>query len=116
MFKNLTNYSYRRTKKEAAGFYIAYLVLTILLGTLVSAIVGLILGRSSFDLGVRIGTLTALVVSMGLSFAIIKRKNIMNNLGLIILALLSGVLALLGGGLLGLIPTAYLSTRSSSRR
>ena len=91
-------------------------MLAILLGTLLSAIVGLIVGQNSFSLGVKIGTLTALVVSMGLSFAIIKRKNIMNNFGLIILALLSGVLALLGGALLGLIPTAYLSTRSSSKR
>ena len=90
-------------------------MLAILLGILLSAIVGLIVGQNSFSLGVKIGTLTALVVSIGLSFTIIKRKNIMNNFGLIILALLSGVLALLGGALLGLIPAAYLSTRSPSK-
>jgi hypothetical protein len=114
VFTNLTNLSYQRNKKEAIGFYITYLVITILLGTIISAIVGVIVGHSSFSLGIKIATLTALVVSVALSFLVIKRKKVTDNYGYIILALLSGVLALLGGGILGLIPTTYLSTRKSS--
>lgn len=116
MFTNLTNLSYQRNKKEALGFYITYLVITILLGTFISAVAGLIVGHSSFSLGIKIATLTALVVSMALSFLIIKRKKTTDNYGYIIIALLSGVLALLGGGILSLIPTTYLSTRKSSAK
>ncbi len=112
MFKNLTNFSYDRNVKGAIGFYLAYLLLTIILGTLIATVLGLIFNRTSFGFGLRIGTFTAIVVSVGLSFMIIKRKNLTSNFVYILLALLSGLLALLGGGVLGLIPTAYLSTRS----
>jgi len=112
MFKNLANFAYTRDIKGAIGFYVAYLIFTIILGTLIATVLGLLINQSSFGFGLRIGTFTAIVMSAGLSFLIVKNKNLSSNFLFILIALLSGLLALLGGGILGLIPTAYLSTRS----
>ena len=113
MFKNLANFSYVRNVKGAVGFYLAYLLFTIILGTLLATVLGLLFNRTSFGFGLRIGTFTAIVVSVGLSFLILKNKNLTSNFVYVLLSLLAGLLALLGGGVLGLIPTAYLSTRNS---
>jgi len=111
MFKNLTDFSHKRSGKEAFGFYLAYLVLIMLLGGLLGGIMGLVMGGGSFELGLRLGNLTAVLVVLGLSFAVLAKKNLMGNFGMILVAVVSGLLAFLGGGLLGLIPTAYLTTK-----
>ena len=112
MFSNLTDFSVKRSTKQAIGFYIAYLVLIILLGALVGGLVGLVSDGgegfiSPLTAGVYIGVITSLVIS----FTVIYRKKLLGNYLYIILAILSGLLALVGGGILGLIPSAYLTTR-----
>ena len=111
MFKNLTDFSYKRTRKEALGFYLSYLLLIIIVGGLIGALAGLVIGEGSFEIGLRFGNIVAILTVLGLSFAILKKKNLLNNFGYILLALVSGILAFLGGGLLGLIPAAYLTTK-----
>jgi len=111
MFKNLTQFSYKRTPLQALGFYIAYLILIALVAGIMGAVIGLAIGSGDFETGFRFGNLIAIVSVIGLSFLILKSKNLMGNFALILVALLSGVLAYFGGGLLGLIPAAYLSTR-----
>lgn len=111
MFKNLTDFSYKRSGKEALGFYLAYLVLIVLVGGIVGAVTGLASGSQSYELGVRVGNIVAILLVLGVSFAILSKKKLMNNFGLVLLALLSGLLAFAGGSVLGLIPTAYLSTK-----
>lgn len=111
MFKNLTNFAYQRTPKEAVGFYIAFLVLIMLIAAIMGGVLALVMPNFSFNSGVRIGTICALISSLGLSFVILKEKKSLGNFSLILLALLSGLLSLLAGGLGGLIPVAYLTTR-----
>ena len=111
MFKNLTDFSYKRTGKEALGFYIGYLVLIVVVGAILGGILGLVLGEESFEIGLRVGNILAILATLGLSFLILSKKKMMNNFGMILLALLSGLLAFVGGGLLGLIPTAYFTTK-----
>lgn len=111
MFKKLTDFSYKRTKVQALGFYIAYFVLTVIVSGLVGGILGLVIPNPSFESGVRIGTFIAIIFSVGLSFFVLKKKRL-QDFKLIVITILSGVLALFGGGLLGLIPAAYLSTLS----
>ncbi|MFV1916914.1 MAG: hypothetical protein ACC618_00275 [Patescibacteria group bacterium] len=86
----------------------------ILVGALFGAILGLFFGDRSFEIGFKIGNLFVILVTLSLSFAILSKKNLMSNFGLILLAVLSGLLTLLGGGLLGLIPAAYLSTKKKA--
>lgn len=111
VFKNLTDFSYKRTGKEALGFYLGYLVLIIVVGAILGGTLGLAFGEQSFELGLRVGNIIAILVALGLSFMILSKKGLMNDFGMILLALLSGLLAFIGGGLLGLIPAAYLSTK-----
>jgi len=111
MFRNLTDFSYKRTGKEALGFYIGYLVFIVVVGAILGGVLGLVLGEESFEIGLRVGNILAILATLALSFLILSKKKMMNNFGLILLALLSGLLAFIGGGLLGLIPTAYLTTK-----
>lgn len=116
MFKNLTNFAYKRNTKEAVGFYFAYLFLIILLGALFGGLAALIIGQEdNFELGMRIGSLTSIVITIGVSFLILKKKNLLKNFSYIILILFSGLLAYLGGGLLSLIPVSFLTTRESQK-
>jgi len=111
MFKNLTDFAYKRNRKEALGFYLGYLILIVVVGALAGALFGLASGQENFELGLRIGNIIGILASLGLSFAVLSKKGLMNNFGLLLLALLSGLLAFIGGGLLGLIPAAYLTTK-----
>lgn len=98
---------------QAIGFYIAYLVLTILVAMLAGAIGGLIFPQTDdyFRTGMNLGAIIAIIVSLALSLGILQKKKLTNNFILLILALVAGVLAFMGGGLLGLIIPAYLTTR-----
>ena len=111
MFKNLTDFAYKRNRKEALGFYLGYLILIVVVGALAVGLFGLASGQQNFELGLRIGNIIGILSSLGLSFAVLSKKGLMNNFGLLLLALLSGLLAFIGGGLLGLIPAAYLTTK-----
>ena len=111
MFKNLTNFGYQRDMKEALGFYIAYLILLMLVSGVSAGILGLAAGHGSFSFGLQVGAVVAVIISLAISFWVLKEKKLLSNFFLIILALLSGLLALFIGGLGGLIPAAYLTTR-----
>ncbi|MCA9371525.1 hypothetical protein KC726_01370 [Candidatus Woesebacteria bacterium] len=66
---------------------------------------------ASFDVGVKIGTNVAVIGSLALSFAVLQKRNLLGDFKYILLGLLAGVLAFLGGGLFGLIPVAYMTTK-----
>ena len=122
VFNQLTNFAYQRNWKEAVGFYVAYLLLMIIVGAVLGGVGGnLFVSPASdfsmgFNFGVRIGTVAAIVLTLVLCFLVLKKKNLLNHFGFIILAILSGLLAVLGGGILGLIPVAYLTTKASQAR
>lgn len=69
-----------------------------------------------YNLGIIIGNIVAIVVSIGVSFLILKEKNLLGNLGFVLLALFSGILAAFFGGLGGLIPAAYLTTKPANAK
>lgn len=111
MFKNLTDFSYKRTNKEAFGFYLAYFLLLVLIGFLIGAVIGIVSTENAFQLGLRAGQVFAIIFTVGLSFMVLSKKKLLNKFGYILLALLAGVLAIFGGALLGLIPVAYLTKK-----
>jgi len=112
MFKNLLDLEYKRTWLQAIGFYLAYFLFIVILGFLAGALIGLAFsGSNLFGIGVQIGNIMAIIICLALSFTILYKKNQLKSFGLILLALLSGILAFFGGGLLGLIPAAFLTTR-----
>lgn len=112
MFKHLTDFGYKRNVQEAIGFYIVYLILIVLAGGIVGTITGLVVDASNaYNISFSLGVLTAILITLTLSFFIITKKKKTSNYVFIGLALLAGVLAYFGGGLLGLIPVAYLTTK-----
>jgi hypothetical protein len=113
MFNHLFDFGYQRSTKEALGFYIAYLVLAIVAAMLLGGVAGMIgEGDTAYELGVKIGSIVAVVASVVLSFLIIRAKRLY-SFGMILLGIVSGLLALITGGLGGFIPVAYLSTREN---
>ncbi|OGG49403.1 hypothetical protein A3C18_01235 [Candidatus Kaiserbacteria bacterium RIFCSPHIGHO2_02_FULL_54_11b] len=119
MFKNLANFSYKRSVKEAIGFYIAWFAVLLLVSIVASLVASSLTqtDASTFEegyaLGVKIGAVIAFFSSTFLAVMIAKDKKILSNFGPILLVLLTALLAALGGGLLGLIIPAYLSTRDA---
>lgn len=111
MFSNLTDLSYTRNFKQAVGFYIAYLILIVIAAALLGGLFGVVAGNNSFDAGVNVGTYLAVIFSVTISFAILYKKKLIGNFVYLIIAIAAGVLALFGGGLLGIIPAAFLSTK-----
>ncbi|MFH1857549.1 MAG: hypothetical protein ABH845_01410 [Candidatus Omnitrophota bacterium] len=113
MFKNLFDFGFKRNAKGAFGFYVAYLILTVVASALLGALIGLLFGTENFNVALRIGTTFSVAVVLTLSFLILAKKKLIGHLGYLLLALSSGVLAYFGGGLLGLIPVSFLTTRTS---
>jgi hypothetical protein len=118
MFSNLTEFGFKRSTKQAFGFYLAYLLVGIIFGVLLSMVGSIVVGveDEAFDFGVRMGTLASTILSVTLSYLILKDKKATANFGNILLALASGLLAVLGGGLLGLIIPAYLTTTGTTKK
>lgn len=113
MFKNLTDFGHRRNKKEAFGFYLAYLLLVMIAGALCAFVAGSMTGTTGFSngfaLGTQVGSVVAVIVSVALSFTILAEKRVL-RFGFVLLSLVSGILAIFGGGLLGLIIPACFTT------
>jgi hypothetical protein len=100
-----------RSGFQAVGFYFCYLILFIMCGGLVGAIACVISG-GGFDTGLRAGQVFAILACPSLAIAILKAKRKF-TFGYVVLALLSGVLAVYGGAILGMIPVSFLTTRNS---
>lgn len=111
MFKDIFNYSQKKSLKQALFFYLAHFVLLVIVGGLVSGILSTLSGDDSFEYGVKIGTIVAALGSLVASFLVLQKKRLLSNFVYVLVALLSGVLALFAGAFLGLIPAAWLSTK-----
>jgi hypothetical protein len=114
MFANLMNLGFERSAKQGIGFYLAYLFVGILLGALVGAISAVITGDGSFEAGVRIGNITAIIMCLLLAGLIAHKKGMFRSFSSLLLIIASGLFAVLLGGVGGLMPVAYLSTRPNA--
>jgi hypothetical protein len=114
MFQNIFDYSFKRTTSQAIGFYIIHLILIIITAGLIAGIIGTAVNNNTFQFGARIGQISAVIACIALGLVIIKKKQLTNNPMYLILALVAGLIAYFAGGLLGLIPVAYLTTRDKT--
>jgi hypothetical protein len=115
MFTELTNLARKRSAKEAVGFYLAYLLADLILVGLGGVFGSMLTGSSPYEqqfmLGVGTGVAISIVFCLLLSFLIIFQKKIYWNPRYILAALFGGALSFFGGGLLGMLMPAFLSTR-----
>ena len=112
IFNNLADFSYRRNTKEAIEFYIAYLFLTIVFGIFLGFAFSSIVQNNTYSFGLTIGTIFAVVVSLGISFLILKEKNLLGNSGSIFSSLTFWDASHIFRWITEeLIPVAYLTTK-----
>lgn len=118
MFQHLTNFGYKRNLKEAVGFYLAYLLFVMICSFLVTVIFSLATGvgaeeslQESMNIGIRYGSVVGMISSIGISTLMVWKKGLLGEFKYLVVILISGILAFFGGGVLGLIPAAYLSTK-----
>ncbi|EKD68242.1 MAG: hypothetical protein ACD_48C00012G0001, partial [uncultured bacterium] len=112
MFMKLTDFGVKRTVTQAAGFYIVYLILMVVVAGLTGGVVSLAAGKADdIEFGVTVGIVVAVLMCLGLGYEVLDKKRLTKQMPMLLLVLLSGVLPYVGGGLLGLVPIAYLTTR-----
>ena len=107
MFNNLLNLEIKRNLKQAIGFYIAYLILGILLSGVLSFISQ---PSAGFEAGVEFGRWFIVLFVITLSFLIFYKKNSIRSFKSIMIILLAAVCAIFGGALLAMIPISYMTT------
>lgn len=92
-------------------FYLLHWLIAILLAGVLVGIISFSLGRGNdHQLGLRLGAGVSAVFCLTLSVLILIKKRLYHNGWCLLLGLLSGLLAYVGGALLGLIPTTYLAS------
>lgn len=121
MFKQLTNFGYKRSPKQAFGFYLAYILLTMLIAMIIGGIVGRLFintadSDAAFEAGLKIGNVVAFVISIILNYTILKQKKLYLSFPYLLLALFSILLTMLFGALIGYVPMAYMSTKSTKEK
>lgn len=107
------NLSLKKTIGQAVGLYFFGLLVMLLANFIVGSIAGTLFG-AGFNEGVMLGAAVSIAVCPLLAFWVLKLKSLLTPLN-IVLALVAGVLALFGGALLGLIPSAYFATLQPNR-
>lgn len=113
MFQELINFKYKRTRKQAFGFYIFYLIIGGLLGGIISALAQLNSGadaQTQFNLGLKIGFVVSIIFCPVLSLLQLINKKLHKSALAILLFLLTFVCTILMGSLLGCVCPAILST------
>lgn len=116
MFNHLADLAYTRSVKEAIGFYLAYLLLIIIAGAIAGFLFGGVDTLSSFYAGVNIGTIVAVLASLILTYMLFAAKKRTKTFASLLLTLLAGFFAMLGGGVLGLIIPAYVTTTGAKKK
>lgn len=118
MFNKLTQFGYVRTNKEAFGFYLAWLLVLLLLSIVLGSIVSIFLINPESALyqhsyvGVHIGMLISMIACTALTILIAQRKKVLTQFRSILLILCTAILSFFFGGVFGLIIPAYLTTHS----
>jgi hypothetical protein len=110
MFDDLFTLEKQRTTEQAIGFYLAYLLFTILVAAIIGGLI-----MQDIEGSVLIGLRAAAIFCLALSFLILYKKN-QFNLPMVLIALSSGLAAMVLGSLLGLVPVAYLTTRKKAAK
>ena len=119
MFNKLTDFSYKRNKKEAFGFYLAYFFLALIIGACMGAVLNVSSTPMTFEEGLNAGmdsivlpAVIMLYIAIISVLVLIKRK-LHHKFVYLILAGVACLLSVFGGALLGLIIPAIMTTKGS---
>lgn len=76
MFQHLLNFDYQRRGLEVVGFFIAYLLGTIMIGAVIGSIVAQLFGGDAARINWKIDTITASIVLLLISHFIVRKKHL----------------------------------------
>lgn len=109
----LFSLSLKRSVGQAILFYVVYLIITIAAG----AVLGMVLSVAGlgFQEGLYAGAILAILICTGLAIKI-KSTHGLQHSGVIVLIIATAVLAFVGGGFLGLIIPAVLTTKGGAAK
>ena len=116
MFNSLFNLGLRRTDKQAFGFYLVmFLFMFVIVGIILCLAItaGAAGEQDIIQFANTIGIPIVALLASILAIAIVHAKGLFKSPYCILMILLTMLLSLYGGVLLGLIPVAHLTTRSS---
>lgn len=108
LFQHLLNFGYQRRGLEILGFYIAYLISSIIISGAVGSLVAAIFGVEARD-NSRADVVAASIVVLVVTFLIIKKKRL-SGLLYTFLPLGSAILCQFLSPVLALLVPAYLSS------
>lgn len=112
MAKNLSNFSLKRNWKEALIFYLAYLLLGLLISFFIGAIFGLVNPEFTDESAIILGRVVGTIYFIMIYFAVYVKKS-MNSFKYIIMGTIAAILNIFTGLIISLIFVAYLTTRDS---
>jgi len=115
MFTHLTDFAYTRNATQATTFYIAYVLFTTVCGGLVGGLAGIVMhpNQDAFQIGIVLGNVIAVLIVIVLTGIILKKKNLTHKATNLLFIPVAGLLAVIGGSLLGMICVSYLTTRKA---
>lgn len=118
MFERVFDLGFGRRPSQAFGFYLIHFIVGLISTVAIVVVVGLLFGMpqtqsESYRLGARVGAVVAVCYSLLLSAGVARDRKLPRSAKTIIPIILGGLLAAVGGLLLGLIPAAFLSSRPS---
>jgi hypothetical protein len=111
MFRQLSDFRTPRTAPQAILFYGVYLSLGLIASALLGAASAAITGNNSFEQGLVVGQVFAIIYSALFSLALLRAKRQLGNGRYVVIGVAGIAAAAAGGLLLGLIVPAFLSTR-----
>lgn len=113
MFSHLTDFSYQRSGVQAVGFYIAYFIVFILIAALLGGFSSLLGGSEAqaVERATQLGIVTVTIGTPIITFLVASKKKLTHQFPVVLLIVVSGILAMFAGALLGLLPAAYLTTK-----
>jgi hypothetical protein len=111
MFRHLNDLRYARSLIEAIGLYIVYTLVGVIAIGILAGGYAVVTGNTGYEAGLAIGTVTGSIASLAISFLMLRAKGLLAQPLYLVLAVLTGASALLGGLILSMIFVAFLSTR-----
>jgi hypothetical protein len=111
MFRQLSDFRAPRPASHAILFYVVYLFLGLITSALLGAAAAAITGDTSFEQGLLVGQVFAVVYTGLFSLALLRAKRQLGNGRYAMIGMAGLVAAAAGGLLLGLIVPAFLATR-----
>lgn len=112
MFKHLTQFEFVRNRKQACGFYVAYILLSIAIAAPIGTIAGLLAIGEPFDTGKLAGEIVAIVFCIVLALIVVSEKRLFSSFKGIVVMILSAILLIFVGLFAALLPIAYLTTQA----